>query len=58
MRLLIILLVQLARGSPRSRCVPIEHACSLEADGIVFHVKAKSVHLFMNSDFYPNQLLT
>merc|ERR1711990_1151508 len=58
MRLLIIFLVQLARGSPRSRCIPIEHSCSLEADGIVFHVKANEClkqrnistrNLFVNS---------
>ena len=40
MRLSIILLVQLVAGNPRSRCTPIEHSCALEADGVVFHVKA------------------
>lgn len=45
MRLLIILLAQLARGSPSSRCTPIEHSCSLESDGVVFHVKARRVHM-------------
>ena len=47
MRVLVLFLLQLARGSPRSRCTPIEHSCSLEADGIVFHVKAKCSNIFL-----------
>ena len=51
MRFTIIVLLQLATANPRSRCVPLEHSCALEADGIVFHVKVDSAHYTIHIGF-------
>ena len=47
----IIVLAQMTMANPRSRCVPLEHSCALEADGIVFHVKVDSAHYMLQTAF-------